>query len=128
MSNPVGARIRAIRKAQKRTQVEVASAAGMSQSYYTDIENGKKTPNLERYSAIATALNVSVGDIVDPSRAENESSRHAGVRSVAKPVEAEPHDYLSHRVAALPRSDQAILLRVLEGLEASNRGQGGVPA
>ena len=58
-------RIREIRKQRGLTQVQVAEMAGMSQSYFTDLENGKKTINAIRMSQIAKVLGVQPQDLIE---------------------------------------------------------------
>jgi transcriptional regulator with XRE-family HTH domain len=109
MTNPIGVamRIKMIRQSKKMTQVQVAERAGMSQSYFTEIEMGKKRPNMARYESIAQALEVSLDELLGQDQ---------------PPASTD----LSRRIGALSLSDQAVILRVLEGLEASNRGRDGM--
>lgn len=44
------------RKEKRMTMVEVAKQAGISQSYYSDIENGKRDYNIPVATATAIAL------------------------------------------------------------------------
>ena len=44
--------------------IELGLAAGISQSHYSMIENGKDAPSIKRLAAIANALGCSVKDLV----------------------------------------------------------------
>ncbi len=46
------------------SQMELAVAAGISQSHYCMIENGRDTPSIKRLAAIAKALGCTVKDLV----------------------------------------------------------------
>lgn len=47
-----------IRKAQKRTQGEVAEGVGISQGFYCAIEKGVRTPSVATAKSIANTLGV----------------------------------------------------------------------
>lgn len=57
-------RLRAIREAKGLKPKEVAAKAGISLTYYYDIENGRAKPNLDRLSAIARALASNLGELL----------------------------------------------------------------
>ncbi|MGB1209147.1 MAG: helix-turn-helix domain-containing protein [Paracoccaceae bacterium] len=59
-------RLKDLRKERHLTQRQVAERAGLSLSYYTEIELGKKQLNQRRLNALADALNVSPVDILSP--------------------------------------------------------------
>lgn len=54
----VGERVRAIRKAQGRTAMEVAAASGMARSNFARLEAGKHEPRLDTLRRVADALGV----------------------------------------------------------------------
>jgi transcriptional regulator with XRE-family HTH domain len=54
-----GKRVRAIRRAARITQEEVAEAAHLNSKYLGEIERGEKRPSFEAIMALAKALNVS---------------------------------------------------------------------
>ena len=62
----LGGRIRALRKSKspKMTSSELAKKADISQSYVIEIESGKKNPSLEVLFRLATALGVSLPEII----------------------------------------------------------------
>jgi transcriptional regulator with XRE-family HTH domain len=57
-------RVKELRKQKGLTQVQVAARAGLSQSYFNEIETGKKTVNARRLEAIAKALGVPVTELI----------------------------------------------------------------
>lgn len=57
-------RIRTFRKYRGLTISELAEAAGISQPYLSEIENGKKTGAVDVLKRIATALKVDLDDLV----------------------------------------------------------------
>ena len=57
-------RIRTYRKYRGMTMIELAEAAGISQPYLSDIENGKKTGSVDVLKRIAAALRVDLDDLV----------------------------------------------------------------
>lgn len=72
-------RLKEIRKERGLTTQQLADLAGMSQSYVSDIENGRKTLNARRMEQLATALGVSPLDLLaDPGLSEK-ISRHLEV-------------------------------------------------
>lgn len=57
-------RIKEIRTAKKLTQRQVAAKAGISLSYYTELEGGKKPINALRMEAVARALDVQPHELI----------------------------------------------------------------
>lgn len=60
-----GGRISALRTAAKLSQADLARASRITQSHISQIERGKRVPNMGTLRALAHALGASVGDIVD---------------------------------------------------------------
>ena len=56
--------IKVWREYRQLTQQQLADRAGISKAYLSQIESGKRTGTTEVLSAIARALNLSLGDIV----------------------------------------------------------------
>ncbi len=52
------AKLRAERVAAGLTQAELAANAGMDRSYYNGVEQGEKSPTIDKVFAIAAALGV----------------------------------------------------------------------
>ena len=61
--------VAAYRKWRGLKQIELAAAAGLKQSYLSEIEAGKKTPSLEVLQTLAAALDLDAGLLLPP-RAE----------------------------------------------------------
>lgn len=62
----IGHRVRLIRKAHKLTQVELAELANINSNYLGQVERGELTISVSKLLRIADALNVSLGELVDP--------------------------------------------------------------
>lgn len=60
----IGGRIRKLRKQRSLSQTVVADRADISQSFLSDIENGKKSPTLRSIRLIAKAFNISSKDLI----------------------------------------------------------------
>jgi len=60
----VAERIKQLRESRKMTKTRLAQLAGVSQSYISDIEAGKKNPTLEVISRICDALGVTVIELL----------------------------------------------------------------
>lgn len=56
--------VRVFRKYRGMTMTQLAEAAGISQPYLSDIENGKKTGSVDVLKRIAVALKVDLDDLV----------------------------------------------------------------
>lgn len=57
-------KLKEIRKRKKMTQKQVADRVGISQSFYTEMETGKKEINVSRLERIARVLECSVHDLI----------------------------------------------------------------
>lgn len=55
---------RAIRKAQEKTQSDLAASLGVARAYIAQIESGRRCPTLNTVERLAKALNVSVEDLL----------------------------------------------------------------
>jgi transcriptional regulator with XRE-family HTH domain len=62
MSN-IGKAVTKARTSADLTQIEVALAAEIGQSYLSQIENGKRTPTTDVLKRLARALGVKVSDL-----------------------------------------------------------------
>ena len=113
MGSNVGAEIRRLRKSQGLSQEILAKSSGLSQSYVGRIETSDKVPTLSALDSIAVALGVTSSDLL-------QAGEQQGDRPPAPPKEPP----IAHRLAALPMSDQALVLRMIEALEAANRQKG----
>ncbi len=70
-----GDRIRTIRGQQNWTQEELAEAAGISKSFLSDIENGKRNISSESALKIADALGISLDYLIRGETGERERQR-----------------------------------------------------
>lgn len=57
-------RVKQLREARKLTVEQLAVRAGMSKSYLSEIENGKKQINARRLEGLAAALGVDATDLI----------------------------------------------------------------
>jgi transcriptional regulator with XRE-family HTH domain len=63
-SSKIPGNLSSIRKQQRYTQKEVAALAGLNTNYYAKVERGDGVPSLKTLYKIATALKVTVSEIV----------------------------------------------------------------
>lgn len=61
----VGARLREVRRARRRTLRQVADGAGISESFLSQIERGHSNASVATFRRIAVALGVRIGDLFD---------------------------------------------------------------
>ena len=64
MENEIGKRIRLYRKMKHITQEELGKKIGVSQMAITHYECGNRKTSIEQIRKIASALNVSVGELI----------------------------------------------------------------
>jgi transcriptional regulator with XRE-family HTH domain len=55
-----GQRLRELRTRARRTQADIAAAAGVDRAFYVNIEGGKNNVSLDKVFALADALGVDV--------------------------------------------------------------------
>ena len=60
----LGNRVRALRKKNDRTQVELAEMLGIDRSYLSEIETGKKDPSLRVLKTIADGFGLSLSQLL----------------------------------------------------------------
>jgi transcriptional regulator with XRE-family HTH domain len=60
----LGERLRAIRLLRRQTLKEVADAAGVSESFVSQLERGRSNPSVASLQRIATALGMEVSDLL----------------------------------------------------------------
>lgn len=61
------------RRSLGMTQEELAARAGVHRTYIGDIENGRKSPTIDRASAVAAALGESLGRLLVVAEVSSES-------------------------------------------------------
>ncbi len=59
----VGERLRAIRQLRRKTLKEVASAAGLSESFVSQLERGRTNATIATLQRLSTALGIAVSDL-----------------------------------------------------------------
>jgi len=64
---PYHSKIRTLRRCQSRTLSDVAGQCGFTVSFLSKIESGKTSPPLATLAKIATALGISLADLIDGS-------------------------------------------------------------
>ncbi|MDD6233806.1 MAG: helix-turn-helix transcriptional regulator [Lachnospiraceae bacterium] len=79
MNEILGNRIKELRNARNLTQEQVAEQIGVSRQKYARIESGTNSISLDILSRIASALEVSVGDITKVLDEMPEPAYRAGV-------------------------------------------------
>ena len=60
----LGERVRLLRRERALTQAALARLAGVSRPYVSDIERGAAIPSMETLDAIATALGISLNELL----------------------------------------------------------------
>lgn len=60
----VGARVRELRESSGRTLPDLARDAGVSKSYLSEVESGRRLPSLDVMDQIARSLGVVVSDVL----------------------------------------------------------------
>lgn len=74
----VGVRLKQLRHARKLTQEQLAEAAGLSYKFVGEVERGSGNPTLVTLEALASALQVTVVDLLgEESRPDRVSARDA---------------------------------------------------
>src|SRR5881227_1297925 len=59
----LGERLRAIRQLRRRTLKEIAGAAGLSESFLSQLERGRTNATIATLQRLATALGIDVSDL-----------------------------------------------------------------
>lgn len=64
MAKTTGELIRQAREAADVTQVQAAKAVGITQGFWSNLENGERQPSVKTLKKIAAALGCSVTDLI----------------------------------------------------------------
>ncbi len=67
-SATLGERVRLLRQSRRWTLAVLAQEAGLSVSYLNDIEHDRTVPTLGRLVAIASALELTVSELLESTR------------------------------------------------------------
>jgi transcriptional regulator with XRE-family HTH domain len=73
LSIKIGQRIRDRRKQMGMSQAALADRVDLAQQAIYKIEHGYSTPGIHRLAALATALDLSLGELVDPAKTTRKS-------------------------------------------------------
>ena len=87
----IGLRVRRMRQASGRSQLELALAAGIAANYLSDVERGQQTPTIATLAHIASALDADLSTIVDLRAEASEEDLRDAIRMRLKHM---PHDQL----------------------------------
>ena len=68
----LGKHIKAVRKAMKMTQEQLALKSNVSVKYIANIENGKQNPSFDILSSILHVLPLSLDSVINPNLSEAE--------------------------------------------------------
>ena len=68
----LGKQIKAVRKAMKMTQEQLALKSNVSVKYIANIENGKQNPSFDILSSILHVLPLSLDSVINPNLSEAE--------------------------------------------------------
>jgi transcriptional regulator with XRE-family HTH domain len=72
-------RLKQIRKAARLTQQQLADSIGVSKSYVSEIESGKKQINGKLLDAFSKALNCSPCELIDDPDLSHEIAEHIAI-------------------------------------------------
>jgi transcriptional regulator with XRE-family HTH domain len=60
----IGRNIREIRRNKRIRQIDLAESSGISNTYLSDIENGRTTPSLKALIRIAASLDIDIAELL----------------------------------------------------------------
>ena len=78
----VGSRLREARRSQHRTLLEVAGAAGVSESFLSQVERAKVSASIATLRRIAVALGITIGDLFE----DRPARQPAVLRAESRPM------------------------------------------
>lgn len=74
VSKTIGEEIRSKRKEVGLTQLMVATQAGLSRNYISDIESGRYTPSVDTLAKLARILNIDLNFLTKMTEIQGEKS------------------------------------------------------
>jgi transcriptional regulator with XRE-family HTH domain len=104
-----GQRMAAFRIAKEMTQYQLADALGMKRDLIAYYERSAKNPSLELVKKVADFFGVTVGEMLNDT---------AKTKTIGKPGPASQIEQLAARAAKLPRAEQKVVIKMLEGVLA----------
>jgi transcriptional regulator with XRE-family HTH domain len=97
---PIGAGLRRARRRAGMTLREVAEAAGVTESFLSQVERDVASPSIATLRRIATALGLSIGEILDQVGPHGQLVRSAERRVVTYPGLAARDEFLTDGTGA----------------------------
>lgn len=95
-------RLKELRKAAGLTQRQLAEKAGMSVSYYTEIELGRKQINAHRMEKLSEALRCEPYELIDPQG----NREHAKMLSLLPKLDEDQKRLVHDLVVSLVQSNE----------------------
>jgi transcriptional regulator with XRE-family HTH domain len=108
----LGKHIALLRKARQLTQAELARAIGVSQQAVFAYELGERRVSILLLAKMSKVFGTSLEDLTELNRPVSGAKGRVSPRAVRH----------AERLQALPTSQQRFILRILDMLEDSNRG------
>lgn len=114
-------RLKQLREARGLTQAQLAEMAGLSKSYYNELETGKKVINHRRIVELAKTLNVPASEIIsDP--ADKASPVGKPVSEIMETVRPDPlRAELLFLIGELRDPELEIVLAAVKGIHARSK-------
>jgi transcriptional regulator with XRE-family HTH domain len=114
-------RVKELREARGWSQGQLAEKAGFDSGYISLIEAGKRVPKLENRRKLADALGVAITELA-PTGVEEVTNYHAELwQRFARHFKAGDAEAFAEVVANLPKSDQAMLVRLAKLLDIETK-------
>lgn len=101
----IGERLKALRKARGLSRNRLAQMSGVSQSYLSDIEAGKKNPTVEVLNRLCKALEISLVEFFEETRKELHPDA-ARLAKIAEKLPPEERRALLSYIEARLKSDE----------------------
>ncbi len=100
-----GQRLAAFRIAKNLSQAQLGAALGLSRDMIAYYERTSPNPSLELVKQVADYFGVTVGEMLKDT-----------VKATGKPGPASQIEQLAARAAKLPRAEQKMVIKMLEGV------------
>jgi len=97
-------KLKELRERNGWTQDQVASRAGMSKSFYSEIESGKKAANSRRLHKFAEVFAVSTFELIDDASVDAELFEH--LQTLQSLSEADRKAVIRHALGLASDQDQ----------------------
>lgn len=95
----LGARIRALRRARRRTLRDIAERSGVTESFLSQVERDVASPSIATVQRIARALDVSIAQLFAEASATDRVVRREARRRVAYPGLKAVDEFLTNDMA-----------------------------